>query len=68
MEIITSSFNQSMFRNAILELVHNIVEGDEGNEDEQEESADDEDEFHRQMEQALQQSYQELQSSSKAQS
>lgn len=55
-------------RNAILELVHNIVEGDEGNEDEQEESADDEDEFHRQMEQALQQSYQELQSSSKAQS
>ncbi|KAK6760274.1 hypothetical protein RB195_021670 [Necator americanus] len=54
-------------RNAILELVHNVVEdGDEEEDDDHDESVDDEEEFSRQMEQAVQDSYQELQSTSKA--
>ncbi|EYC20042.1 hypothetical protein Y032_0023g838 [Ancylostoma ceylanicum] len=53
-------------RNAILELVHNVVEDGEEEEDDQDESVDDEEEFSRQMEQAVQDSFQDLQSTSKA--
>ncbi|RCN31432.1 hypothetical protein ANCCAN_22785 [Ancylostoma caninum] len=53
-------------RNAILELVHNVVEDGEEDEEDQDDSADDEEEFARQIEQALQGSYQDLQSTSKA--
>ncbi|KAJ1371576.1 hypothetical protein KIN20_033552 [Parelaphostrongylus tenuis] len=53
-------------RNAILELVHSVGQNcDEDEDDEQYESADDEEDFNRQLEQAIQESCQELQSTSK---
>uniref|UniRef100_A0A0K0DPN0 Protein kinase domain-containing protein n=1 Tax=Angiostrongylus cantonensis TaxID=6313 RepID=A0A0K0DPN0_ANGCA len=54
--------------NALLELLHNIGQNGDGEdeEDEQDESVDDEEDFNRQLEQAIQESCQEVQSTSKA--
>ncbi|KAK5968800.1 hypothetical protein GCK32_012352 [Trichostrongylus colubriformis] len=53
-------------RNAIIELLHNLIEECNEDEEDQEDSVDEEEEFNRQMEQAIQESCQDVQSSSRA--